>query len=173
MAAVDARRADRLASRSAFFPTLSASYSRTRTGPTELPTARYSWSAGATLSYPLFGSGPTASFHAAKSASQGLEAAERQLDAARLTGLSELEAAWADYASAVDQNTIALARLEAARQRNDEANVRYASGLLSFDLWEPIVNERVEAERSAIAAVKTSVDAEAAWDRALGRALGE
>ena len=90
-----------------------------------------------------------------------------------MTGLSELEAAWADYASAVDQNTIALARLEAARQRNDEANVRYASGLLSFDLWEPIVNERVEAERSAIAAVKTSVDAEAAWDRALGRALGE
>ena len=172
-ASVDVRRADRLAARSAFFPSFSAGYSRTRSGPTEFPSARYSWAASATVSYPLFGSGPTASLHAVQSANLGLEAAQRQLESARQAGLLDVESAWADYASAVEQQEIALLRLDAARQRNEEADVRYASGLLSFDLWEPIVNERVEAERSAIGVVKTAADAEAAWDRALGRALGE
>ena len=72
-----------------------------------------------------------------------------------------------------DQVKVSDALLVAARQRNDEADVRYGSGLMSFDIWEGIVSDRVSAERSALSARRAAMDAETAWHRALGRALGE
>jgi outer membrane protein TolC len=159
--------------RSSLFPRLSADYSRTRSGSTEFPSRRYSWSAGATLSYPLFGGGPTEAWLSNVAAKRSREASRRDLDAARQAALSDLESAWSDYATASDQVRVQEALLAAARQRNDEADVRYASGLLSYDVWEPIVSDRVSSERSAVSARRAAMDAETAWDRALGRALGE
>jgi outer membrane protein TolC len=84
-----------------------------------------------------------------------------------------MENAWMAYASAIDQVRIQSALLEAARQRNDEADVRYASGLLSYDNWVVIVADRVSTESQAVSALRNAMDAETAWNRALGRALGE
>jgi outer membrane protein TolC len=159
--------------RSSLFPRLSADYTRTRSGSTEFPSRRYSWSAGATLSYPLFGGGPTETWLSNVAAKRSREASRRDLDAARQSALSDLESAWSDYATASDQVRVQEALLAAARQRNDEADVRYASGLLSYDVWEPIVSDRVSSERSSVSARRAAMDAETAWDRALGRALGE
>lgn len=159
--------------RSAFFPRLSADYTRTRSGSAEFPSRRYSWSAGATLSYPLFGGGPAEAFLSSLASKRSLEASRRELDATRQAALADLESAWSEYATAGDQVRVQEALLAAARQRNDEADVRYASGLLSYDVWEPIVSDRVISERSAVSARRAAMDAETAWDRALGRALGE
>lgn len=159
--------------RSALFPRLSADYTRTRAGETEFPARRYSWSAGATLSYPLFGGGPAETWLSSLASKRSLEASRRDLDAARQAGLADLEGAWSEYATASDQVRVQDALLAAARQRNDEADVRYASGLLSYDVWEPIVSDRVSTERQAVSARRAAMDAETAWDRALGRALGE
>lgn len=159
--------------RSVLWPSLSANYARSRAGASEFPAARTSWSAGATLSYALFGGGPSASYHSIAASRRGREKAEQDLAAARQSALSELEAAWSRCADASDNVRVLDALLAAARQRNDEADVRYASGLLSFDNWEVIVSDRVSAERQALSARRAAMDAETAWDRALGRTLGE
>lgn len=172
-AAVDAAKASLLDARSTLVPSLSANYTRGRTGRAEFPSGRYSWSAGATLSLPLFSGGPTAAYFENVSARRSLERAERDFQAARQAAVVSLQGAWADFAQADDQVAVQSALLEAARQRNDEADVRYASGLLSFDTWEIIVSDRVSQERAALSARLTSAVAEAAWERALGRALGE
>lgn len=172
-ASVRSAQASLSSARSALFPRLSADYTRTRTGETEFPSRRYSWSAGATLSYPLFGGGPAETWLSSLASKRSLEASRRDLDAARQAGLADLESAWSEYATASDQVRVQDALLAAARQRNDEADVRYASGLLSYDVWEPIVSDRVSTERQAVSARRAAMDAETAWDRALGRALGE
>lgn len=161
------------AANAVLWPALTANYSRSRGGPTEFPSARTNWSAGAILSYGLFGGGPTAAYYGTKASRLGRERAESDLSAARQAALSDLESAWSNYADAADEVVVQEALLEAARQRNDEADVRYGSGLLSFDNWEVIVSDRVTTERQALSARRAAMDAETAWNRALGRALGE
>jgi outer membrane protein TolC len=125
------------------------------------------------LSYPLFGAGPTSTWYGTKAAKRALDASGQSLESARVTGLTTLESAWAQYADAVDQVQVHGALLEADRQRNDEADVEYASGLLIYANWEQIASSRISEESQAISALKSAMDAETAWNRALGRALGE
>lgn len=158
---------------SVFWPTLSASYSRTRTGADEFPSRTNGWSAGASLSYALFGGGPAAAYLNTKASRLGYEGSQSNLSAARQAALSDLEVAWSNYADTADQVRVQDALLEAARQRNDEADIRYDSGLLTFDNWEVIVSGRVSTEIQALSARRAAMDAETAWHRALGRALGE
>ena len=158
---------------SVFWPTLSASYSRSRGGATEFPNKTNSWSAGASLSYALFVGGPAAAYLNTKASRLGYERTQSDLSAARQAALSDLETAWSNYADAADQVKVQDALLEASRQRNDEADIRYGSGLMSFEIWEGIVSERVSTERQALSARRSAMDAETAWHRALGRALGE
>lgn len=172
-AAVRSSKASLDSANSVFWPTLSASYSRTRSGPAEFPSRTSGWSAGASLSYALFGGGPAAAYLNTKSSRLGYERTQSDLSAARQTALSDLETAWSNYADAADQVLVSDALLAAARQRNDEADIRYGSGLMSFEIWEGIVSERVSAERQALSARRSAMDAETAWHRALGRALGE
>lgn len=172
-AALRSSRASLDAARSVFWPTLSASYSRTRGGPTEFPSQRYGWSAGAAVSYALFGGGPAAAFLESRASRLFFERSQSDLSVARQTALSDLETAWSNYADAADQVVVADALLAASRQRNDEADIRYGSGLMTFEIWEGIVSERVTTERQALSARRAAMDAETAWHRALGRALGE
>ncbi len=172
-ASVRSARASRSQASSNLWPSLSANYSRSRSDSVEFPSARTGWSAGATLSYPLFGGGPTATYFSTLSSRRGYEKAVSDLSAARQQALSDLESSWSNFADAADGVRVQDALLAAARQRNDEADIRYASGLLSFDNWEVIVSDRVTTERQSLSARRAAMDAETAWDRALGRALGE
>jgi len=172
-ASVRSAQASRAQASSNLWPSLSASYSRSRSDSVEFPSARAGWSAGATLSYPLFGGGPTSTYFSTLASRRGYEKAVSDLSATRLQALSDLESSWSSFADAADNVRVQDALLEAARQRNGEADVRYASGLLNFDNWEVIVSDRVSAERQTLSARRAAMDAETAWDRALGRALGE
>ena len=172
-AAVLAQRASVASAQSSLWPALSANYSRSRSGSAEFPGANYGWSAGAALSLPIFGGGPTSTYFAVKGAKSGLEKSLQDLRAVRNSALVDLESKWADYADSVDQLRVAEASLEAARQRNAEADIRYGSGLLSFDNWEVIVGEWVNSEQAALQARSRAVTAQAAWEKSLGTALGE
>ncbi|MFA6030476.1 MAG: TolC family protein [Elusimicrobiota bacterium] len=160
-------------SRSALWPSVSASYARSRSGRDEFPASRYNWSFSGTLSIPVFGGGPTAAFFSVSSAQRSLEKSTQALRAARNAAVAEIEGAWADYAGALEQVGVQAALLEASRQRNDEADVRYASGLLSYDNWELIVTDRVSSERQALQARLNAWNALAVWEKALGRTLGD
>ena len=171
--AVTGAQADLGRARAPLFPSLSANYARARTGPSEFPSARSSWSAGATLSYSLLAGGPTAFLYDTRAAVRRHEQAEQTLRLARQKAAADLSSAWAELASAAEQVQVQEALLGAARQRNEEADVRYASGLLSFDNWELIVSDRVSLERQALSARLAHANAEAAWSRELGLGLGE
>jgi outer membrane protein TolC len=159
--------------RAALWPTLSAHYTRSRSGDKEFPSDRDGWSWGGTLSLPLFGNGLTAAYYAVASAEGGLTAAEESLRAARAEAEADLESAWADYAGAADQVKVQAALLAAARQRNDEADVRYATGLLTYDNWEIIASDRISSERQAVQSALNAVAARAAWEKAVGITLGD
>jgi outer membrane protein TolC len=172
-AVIKSQQASLSSAKSSLWPTLSASYSRSRSGDYEFPGPNYGWSAGASLSLPIFGGGPTSTYFAVQGAKKNLAKSLQDLRAARNAALVDLEERWAAYANAADGLRVAEAAREAARQRNAEAEIRYASGLLSFDNWEVIVGEWVSAEQSALQARSNAVTAQAAWERALGKALGE
>lgn len=161
-------------SETSLWPSLTANYARTRgSAPREFPGSPYGWTAGATLSLPLFAGGPTAAYFSIAASKRGLEKAEQDLRVSRDAAVVDLENAWASYANAVDQALVQRATLASSRQRNDEADVRYASGLLTFDNWTVIVSQRVSDEQSAVQTVRDAVVAQAAWEKSLGRVLGE
>jgi outer membrane protein TolC len=171
-AAVASAKASLLSSESTLYPNFSVNYSRLREGGTEFPSQEYIWTAGAALSYPVFGSGPLNVFNVI-SAKETLHNQEQTLRATRMAALANLENAWANYANAVDQAVGEQAILESYRQRNDEGAVRYAAGLLTFDNWQVIVTQWVGAEQTSITDWQQAVTAQAAWEQALGKALGE
>ena len=125
------------------------------------------------MSYPLFGGGPTSAYYNTKSAKRGLDKAEQDLRAVRDAAIVDLETSWAAYANALDQFQFQEVKLESARQRNVEAEIRYASGLITYDNWEVIVAEWVSAEQQAKQAQLNAVTTQAAWEKSLGKALGE
>ena len=103
----------------------------------------------------------------------GVDPGDLTVRAVRDQAMAELETAWAAYAAAADQTRVQSALLAAARQRNDEADVRYNSGLLTYDNWEIIVTDRVNQERQTIQAQLTAATAQTVWENALGITLEE
>jgi outer membrane protein TolC len=172
-AVLQSARAAVLASESPLLPNLSVTFSRYIEASYEFPSKTYLGSYGATLSYPLFGGGPASAYFNVKAARNTLHNQEETLQAVRQAAIYSLESAWANYANAVDQAVGEQAVLESYRQRNDEGAVRYASGLLTFDNWQVIVTQWVNAEQAAINDWQAAVAAQAAWEQALGKALGE
>ena len=172
-AAVRSAAAALASSESTLYPTLTANYSRSRFGPAEFPSASYAWSAGAVLSYPIFGAGPTATYFNVKAGKDGLAKSQQDLRSVRDAAVVDLENSWANYATSVDQAIAQDALLQSLRQRNDEGAVRYASGLLTFDNWQVIVTSWVSAEQQNIQAEQSAVIAQAQWEKSLGKALGE
>ncbi|MCB4792552.1 MAG: TolC family protein [Elusimicrobia bacterium] len=161
--------------KSSTWPNLSASYSLSSQGQDEFSTglagSESAW--GVSLSYPLFGSGPTATYYAIETAKNNLKKAKQDLRTAVQEAISDIETTWSDFAGAVDQAKVQAALLEAARTRNDEANIRYDSGLMTYDNWEIITSDRINQERQVIQAQLNALVAQAAWENALGKQLEE
>ncbi len=168
----EAARATLASERSSFWPTLSANYSRSANGPTYFP-ENYHWSASGVLSYPIFGSGLLSNYFGAAAAKRKLEKSEIDLIGVENTVRTDLESSWADWARTVDQVTVQKEFLTAARQRNSEAQVRYSSGLMDFENWQPIVTDLVNFERSYLRAQRDAFIAEAAWEQSMGKTLEE
>lgn len=159
-------------SKSSLWPALTASYSRNFQGRNYFP-REAGWSVSGVLSYPLFGGGPSATLHKISAAKKDLEGAEEDLRFIRNRLRAGIEASWAGFAEKIDQTEVQKSFLEAARQRNEEASVRYSSGLMSFENWEIIVAELVRSEQSWVRARLEATLAEAEWDNLQGRLLGE
>jgi outer membrane protein TolC len=170
-ATVERAHSDVSAARSALWPTLSANYSRTLVGTTYFP-SNPGWTASGVLSYPLFGGGPTAVYYDVTATKRLEEASQEDLRAVRLQVRADLETAWSAYAQALDSVRVQSAFLEASRQRRAEADIRYRSGLMSFEDWELIVIDLANFERGALRARRDANLAEAQWNLAGGQGLG-
>ena len=152
------------------WPYLTANYSRTWLGQNEFPTEPH-WQASGVLSYNIFGSGLTSTFYAVSAARRSLEQVDANLRSVRNQVRSTIETSWANLADSIDQVAVQSQYLDAANQRNDESQIRYTSGLISYQDWALAGNDLVNFEKGLIQAQLSAVVAEATWEQAIGKTL--
>ena len=86
----------------------------------------------------------------------------------RAQAVVDIETAWSNFSNAIDQLKVQSELLTASRTRYDEANIRYDSGLMTYDNWEIISTDRVSQEHQTIQAQLNALVAEASWAKAKG-----
>jgi outer membrane protein TolC len=166
LAALDEARAGVARARSGFFPEISASLSGRRTGGDWAP-ATDGWSAGAALSYDLFSGGDTwFGWRRARTEAQrselALEDLRRQLEVS-------LRQAFYDLLDAAGAAGVQELFLVASEERAQIARAQYTTGLLSFQDWDLIETDLINAQKQTLTARRDAAAAEAAWRRAQGR----
>lgn len=150
---------------SPFFPTLNASGSMFRQGPTFFP-ERDRWSVTVGVSYPLFSGGKD--YYAMKANNSALEAAKRNRESVEALRVSRLQQALQTYRAAVENAKVSQALLEASTVRAQIARVKYNNGLLSFDQWDIIENELINRQKDVLQTRYDTEIAQAAWEQQTG-----
>jgi outer membrane protein len=151
-----------------FFPTLFANASAGRTDTT-WPPHNNEWSAGLTLTFPLFeGGSRLADVYKARAVLNQAKATERSgRDGVILT----LEQAWTAWQNAVDTVAVQKQVLQAADEREKISRVEYTNGLITFDNWTIIEDNLAQAQTSLLTAQANAFIAEAQWTQAQGGTL--
>jgi outer membrane protein len=152
--------------RSGYFPELSLSGLADRNDEDFFPDEDR-WVAGVALEVPVFTGGRTR--HEVAGARASLRQAEEQLRGREADVRRDLEAAHASWVDGVEGLHVQEESLEAAEVRAEIARRQYASGLLSFEDWDVIENELINAEKFMLSARRDAVVAEAAWNLAQGK----
>ena len=127
------------------------------------------WSAGVTLSYPLFEGGRRwADVSKARAVLNQTEADERSnRDSIILT----LEETWTNWQNAIDNVRVRKNFLQASEERAKIAQAQYSNGLISFDNWTIIEDDLVQAQKSFLDAQANAFLTEAQWIQAQGGTL--
>jgi outer membrane protein TolC len=151
-----------------FFPTLSANASAGRTD-TSWPPHNNEWSAGLTLTFPIFeGGSRLADVYKARAVLNQAKATERS---GRDGVVLALEQAWAAWQNAVDTAAVQKQVLQAADEREKISRVEYTNGLITFDNWTIIEDNFAQAQTSLLTAQANAFIAEAQWIQAQGGTL--
>jgi outer membrane protein TolC len=151
-----------------FSPTISANASVGRTD-FAWPPRQDEWSAGVTLTLPIFEGGRRwADVYKAKAVLNQAQADERSgQDGIILT----LEQAWTAWQNAIDTVAVQKEVLQAAQEREKISRVEYTNGLISFDNWTIIEDNLAQAQTSFLSAQANAFIAEAQWIQAQGGTL--
>lgn len=123
------------------------------------------WSAGVTVSIPLFTGTSYMNVQAAKA---DAAAAEYQRHVTENNLVTRVQQAHVDYTEAEQRLQIAQTFVGAARTRAEVARQKYQTGLTTFDEWDRIESDLITRETSALQATLTRVTAEANWQYILG-----
>jgi len=153
-----------------FYPQVNADASLGRSSSTWPPEENH-WSAGVSLSLPLFdGGNRRARLASAKSAYRQTEADERSI---RTGELVSLESTFIQLQNAVDSVAVQKKFLEATEERSTISQAQYSSGLTSFDAWTIIEDSVVNARKSFLDTKANAMIAEANWMSVKGVTLDE
>lgn len=169
-AAVDIARAKVRSAQSSIYPALSLNYTKGTTGSTEFPKDPF-WTFSGVVSLPIFGGGPTSTYYANQSAQRAYDKARETLRSVKNQARVDLETAWAAFMEAQDQVRVQDAFLAAAAQRKAESDIRYQSGLMSFEDWNRVVSDYVSFQTSNLRARQNRVVAEAQWRYSQGESI--
>ncbi len=151
-----------------FFPQVYLSGSVGRTNDA-WPPQNDAWSAGVTLSLPLFEGGRRIA--QAQKARSGYTQAQDEERSGRDGVIYTLEKTWKDFQDAIDTVSVEQKFLEAAVERARIANAQYSSGLITFDDWIIIENNLVSVKKAYLDAQADLLVAEAYWVQAQGGVL--
>ncbi|UCG34708.1 MAG: TolC family protein [Candidatus Omnitrophota bacterium] len=127
------------------------------------------WSAGLSVSFPLFEGGS----RIAKISKEEARAKQAQADerSGRDSVIVTLEATWKDLQDAIDEVSVQEKFLKASQERAKIANAEYSTGLIDFDDWIIIEDELVRAKKAYLNAQTNMLIAEAKWVQAKGGVL--
>jgi len=124
------------------------------------------WSAGLSLSFPIFeGGSRIAKVSKAKAELNQAQADERS---GHDSVIFTLEEAWTEFQDAIDKISVQRKYLGAAEERAKIANAQYSTGLISFDDWIIIEDNLVSTKKSFLDSRANMLVAEANWIQAKG-----
>ena len=164
-----AARFDLDASRSAFSPQLYLTSSIGRGSYDRLPTDAVDWSAGVTVSVPIYQGGSGRARVAKASAVLSQQNAQEKSGFLQL--FNALEQSWKSFQDARQAVLVQNKQLLAANERSKIANAQYSNGLVTFNDWVIIENNLVNAKKKYLNGEAEMLLAEAHWIQSKGGAL--
>jgi len=166
-AEVDGAAAGITVAESGWYPTITAGASASRSD-SQFPLKNDGWSAGFSVSYPIFQGGQTYFNVKAATASlrESLAGLRSGTDQAALT----LAQAFKNMVDAADNVRIQEELLEATAMRYKIAEANYRNGLMSFQDFDSITDSYVGQQQTCLQSQRDAVIAEANWE--LARGLG-
>lgn len=152
--------------RSQAYPSLSAVGTSGRTDDEIFPDD-YDWTIGVSMSLPIFTGGRIG--NEVRAAFADLARAEADAESERNRLVREISDSLRLYTDAYDRQAVEAKLLSAAELRAEIARSQYTSGLLTYENWDIIENDLINAERSALQSRRDAVVAEARWKQSLGQ----
>ena len=135
------------------------------------PPSTHDWSAGISVSFPLFEGGEKqASLARARAAYEQLKADEKSGRDGVIYTLAETWTSWQDAAARV---AVQEKFLEASALRSTIAEGEYGMGLITFNDWTLIEDALVNHQKAVLQAKMNALTAEAGWLQAKGETLDE
>ncbi len=135
----------------------------------EWPPDEDSWSAGLSLSVPIFDG------QRRRATVRRNRASLRRTQSAQISGRDSvvltLAQTWVNYQDAMDGIEVREKFLNAAEERSRIAQAQYSTGLILFDNWIIIEDGLVRARKSYLEAQAAALNAEARWIQAKGGTL--
>lgn len=165
---LDRSRAQMTLARSDFFPTLSVSGTGRRRA-TDGGGDRDSWNAGAQVSYAFFSG--ASDLNGLREARSNLEKSSADFEAVARETEVALEEAYSGFEDAAGLARVQEEFLNASEERAKIARAQYSNGLVSFQDWDLIESDLINAQKEALTARRGAGLAEAAWNKILGRGL--
>lgn len=162
----DSARAGIDIARAPFFPSLALTGSLGRQGDDFFPRAER-WSAGLTLSIPLFDGGRD--LYGVRSASALLSAAEASQAGVQRQTITNLTQTYTAYVQAEQKLKVDTTYVHATLTRSEIARRKYENGLLTFEDWDIIESDLINRQRTLIATRRDRVIAERAWLQAINQ----
>ncbi|MEI6757540.1 MAG: TolC family protein [Chlorobium sp.] len=157
------------AARNAFAPELFLTSSVGRSSVQRWPFDAVDWSAGLTLSVPIYEGGIGRA-----RVSKAMAVVSQQTAQAKsgfLQIFDTLQESWKSFQDARQMVVVQKKFLDAAIERSSIANAQYSNGLITFNDWVIIENNLVSAKKSYLNAGAALLIAEAQWIHAKGGAL--
>ncbi len=147
--------------RGAFLPTLSANASLSQDG-LNFNETQPEWSAGLSLSFPLFTGGHD--LFTLKSAEESKQGVQDALQSTDLKTESQLESDWANYANAVGQIKVQEFQVKAAKVQEEIGKVEYLNGLLIFVNWNLLETALTNQQKTELSDQLNIKSSQAAWE---------
>ena len=122
------------------------------------------WSAGLTLTIPLFNGGRD--WYGVGSASALASSAEAQFSGAIKQLLANLTQSYLNFVEAAQALKVNATFVDATETRAEIARRKYENGLLSFEDWDIIENDLINRQRTYLQSKRDRVLAERAWRQA-------
>ncbi|MFC2060951.1 TolC family protein [Elusimicrobiota bacterium] len=148
-----------------FYPNIGLSGSVSRSGD-NWPPIDDSWGVGLSLSYPFFSGGRD--FYELKSAKLNKLIAENDLENTEHELMLQIESAYNDLIDSMEYYKVREKFYAARKERSEISREKYINGLISYQDWDSIENEFINAEKSILDARYNVFASWAKWLRIIG-----